>query len=97
MIHDVALKPREDVREHMLRDEPEIAKPKLRELILIIRRAKERSEHLVRPLTMQVKLSAERVVKVRELKQLLGVSSQDAVIQKCIDIIYDQKTPLKVK
>ncbi len=97
LIHDMGLKNRADVREALIKDEPEAAKPKLLELAGIIVRARMHmaTNRIARPLTLQVNLSAERADKLRELKQLLGVSSQDAVINACIDIVYKQKTPLR--
>lgn len=95
MIHDVSLKNRSDERELMLEGESEEARVVLRELIYIIRKSRIASKKFKRPMQFQTTFDADRAAKVRELKQLLGVSSMQSVVERCIDLVYDQRTPLK--
>lgn len=79
----------------MLKNESEAGKNKLRELINIIRKARIASKRFARPMVFQTTFNPEQAAKIKELKQLLGVSSMQRVIEVCVELVYDQKTPLK--
>jgi glutamine synthetase adenylyltransferase len=95
LIHDASLKAREDVRDAMMVNETEEAKAVLRELIHIIRKSRVASKKMARPMVFQHTFDPQRAANIRELKSLLGVSSLKGVIEKCVDLVYDQCTPLK--
>jgi hypothetical protein len=68
---------------------------KLTDLTMIIWRARMACKDIDKPMLIQTKLSTERGQKLRKLKTMLGCSSINATLDKCIDVMYDQLTPRK--
>lgn len=75
---------------------PTANQDKFLQLIQIIYRARMATKNSPnKPMKMQLEFSVERTKKIRQLKALLGVSSLSSVIDRCIDKVYDQSTPIK--
>ena len=92
VIHQVALTEPHRWTEQL--DDPR-TRGKLEQLVTIIYRARIACKGVEKPMQINHKLNMSRSRKLRELKVLLGVSSLNAALDKCIDVIYDQLTPLK--
>lgn len=92
LIHTASLKKTKD-RELEYAGHTETQIEKLRELVYIIRRARIMSKHLHRnkPMTLHVELTAEQAHTLRELKGLLGASSIQQTIVRCINLSYTVK------
>ena len=92
LVHNAALKKSQRDREAELEGHTEQQKEKLRELITVIRKSRIASKQFSRPLTMQITFDAGMAVKVRQLKKLVGASSLEQTIIRCINYCYTVNT-----
>ncbi len=90
LVHNTALKKSPNERRKELEGHTEAQTKKLEELVYVIRRSRLLSRYMRRPMTLQVTLSPENAQKFRQLKKMLGASSYEQTVYRCINLVYTQ-------